>query len=68
MRAAGAPRKPGSGFSSRVLADSGARMPALTFLPSLSPGLLQLPLFGVLLVFGLVAGEGFRRYLALLAA
>ena len=43
-------------------------MPALTFLPSLPPGLLQLPLFGVLLVFGLVAGEGFRRYLALLAA
>lgn len=40
-------------------------MPELAFLPSLPPPLSQLTLFGALLALGLLAGEAFRRYLAL---
>jgi Kef-type K+ transport system membrane component KefB len=40
-------------------------MPDLPFLPAFPLVLSQLMLFGALLAFGLIAGEAFRRYLAL---
>lgn len=43
----------------------GATVPELAFLPKFPPGVSQLTLFGGLLLLGLVAGEAFRRYLAL---
>jgi Kef-type K+ transport system membrane component KefB len=40
-------------------------MPELAFLPKFPPGATQLTVFGGLLLLGLIAGEAFRRYLAL---